>query len=156
MKIQNHPLKTWGTIPMAKLPTNSKGQSLVEFALVFPFYAIITMATFQLIGIVYQHNALYQATRAGLRAAVIQEANPGSVPTLVVPEVKKILALYFQKPDDSTTTLIDKAGATQDSLTINVKIPIRLLGVGAKINIDKLSVTASTYRNHSGPPGGAS
>jgi len=59
-------------------PTKQKGQSLVEFALVFPLLALLVFALLDLGRAVYVYNTLANAARQGARvAAVNQNASSG-------------------------------------------------------------------------------
>ena len=51
----------------------SSGQSLVEFALVFPIFILILLAVFDLGRAVFIHNSLTNAAREGARLAIVNQ-----------------------------------------------------------------------------------
>jgi Flp pilus assembly protein TadG len=54
--------------------TRSRGQSLTEFALVLPVFLLILMAIIDFAGAVYAYNTLANASRAGVRLAIVDQS----------------------------------------------------------------------------------
>lgn len=60
-------------------PRNSRGQSLVEFALVLPIFLLLLFGLVDGGRLVYQHSVLSQAAREGARLASVEASWIGSV-----------------------------------------------------------------------------
>jgi Flp pilus assembly protein TadG len=55
--------------------TNSRGQGLVEFALVLPLLVLLFMGVFDFARGIYAYNAISDAARAGTRTAIVNQNN---------------------------------------------------------------------------------
>lgn len=66
----------------------SRGQSLVEFALVIPMFLLILFAILDFGFLLYSRITLINAVREGARAAVTQIDNPQGIPPIVKSQVQ--------------------------------------------------------------------
>lgn len=60
---------------MKKKPSAKTGQTLVEFALIFPVFILLVMFIFDIGRGVYYYSVLYNAVREGARFAVVGDPN---------------------------------------------------------------------------------
>lgn len=51
----------------------SRGQALVEFALIIPLFVLVTIGIFEGARAIYTYNALSNAVREGLREAIVNQ-----------------------------------------------------------------------------------
>ncbi len=61
-----------------------RGQTMVEFALVFPVFLLLLFGVLDFGRVVYAYNTISNAAREGARAAVILDNTPDQVKTTVV------------------------------------------------------------------------
>jgi Flp pilus assembly protein TadG len=69
--------------------SHSRGQGMVEFALVFPIFLAITLGTIELGWLLYHNHTLSNATREGARYAMVNGSMSGSPATAV--EVQNVV-----------------------------------------------------------------
>jgi Flp pilus assembly protein TadG len=69
-------------------PQRSRGQSLVEFALVVPLFLGLLFAILDFGFLLYSRITLGNATREGAHAAVTQVDNPQGIPTIVASAIQ--------------------------------------------------------------------
>jgi Flp pilus assembly protein TadG len=91
----------------------TRGQSLVEFALVIPLFILLLVAVFDLGRAVFAYNTLTNAAREGARMAIVNQDTP-----TIVAEAKASTAIvelndpsvevgFFQMANDGTPDLSD-------------------------------------------------
>jgi hypothetical protein len=63
--------------PTRRLPKrgHSRGQGLVEFALVFPILILLLIAVFDMGRLVFAYNDITNAARSGARVAIVDQTN---------------------------------------------------------------------------------
>lgn len=100
---------------MTLTTTNSKGQMLIELALLLPFLTIFVFGVFDFSRWMYLKNTMNNAARAGARAAAVMTAPP---PTAVL-----------AKPVSAASNDLERAvvnnlfnGVPPDSVTYDVEI----------------------------------
>ena len=60
-------------MPGRRAPTGDRGQSLVEFAIVFPIALALMLAVFDVGRAVFLYNGLTNAAREGVRLAIVNQ-----------------------------------------------------------------------------------
>jgi Flp pilus assembly protein TadG len=69
-----------GEQPMIRTPRRStRGQGLVEFALVIPLFLLVLIAIFDLGRAVFAYNTLTNAAREGARIAIVNQYEPSII-----------------------------------------------------------------------------
>lgn len=101
---------------VASRPGSARGQSLVEFALVFPIALLVILAIFDMGRAVFIYNGLTNAAREGARLAIVNQTESAiadRVATMSIgAEVTNLgdadfLAFKVEDLDDGTTTATD-------------------------------------------------
>jgi len=134
----------------------TKGQALVEFALVFPLLAIILFGIIDLGRGIYMYNGVSQAAREIARSASVHPGSPlGSSPetTAVIDVQRKLvpgiragsLGITFHCEGlDGTTVPGDGAGGCAAPDVVRVVVtaqysPVALLGFGGPLTLSSSS-----------------
>lgn len=91
-----------------KIVRGTRGQSLVEFALILPIFLVVMFMITEFGRALFQYNVLVTATRAGARAGVI--AGSGAA--------------------------VARATQMADSVLINANIPLNSVNVQAVVDLD--------------------
>jgi Flp pilus assembly protein TadG len=92
----------------------SRGQSLVEFALVIPIFLLILVALFDLGRAVFSYNTLTNAVREGARMAIVNQDVPSIVAraksqtAIVELDDPSVKVNFYQTAADGTPDLSDK------------------------------------------------
>ena len=63
---------------------SSRGQNLVEFALILPVFLLLVLFIFDISRAVYFYSVMYNAVREGARVAAVGETNVVVIKTVVV------------------------------------------------------------------------
>lgn len=98
--------------PIRRLGSRQRGTALMEFALVFPFLLVLTLAVMDLSRAFFVKNLLYQASREGARRAVVQASwdttGVGArVSQVVAPAKIPIKRLTVSSYDRMTTVTVE-------------------------------------------------
>jgi Flp pilus assembly protein TadG len=67
------------SIQQLRRPHRSRGQGLVEFALVLPLFVLLLVAIFDLGRAVFAYNTLTNAAREGARIAIVNQYKPSII-----------------------------------------------------------------------------
>lgn len=67
----------------ARRTSSGRGQSLVEFALVFPIVIVVLLAIFDLGRLVFAYNDITNAARQGARTAIIDQGGSAAVDRVI-------------------------------------------------------------------------
>ena len=108
-----------------RLGRGSRGQSLVEFAIVLPIITLVVLGLFDLGRAVFTYNTLAQAARQGNRAAIVDQ-NSDRVKAVAVAAAPTIgltssnLSVCFKTEDSSQTNC--------SSSTDNCSSSVRVIG----------------------------
>lgn len=57
---------------------STRGQALVEFALIFPVFVLLIFGIFDFARAIYDYNTLASAARDGVRVAIVNQNGPGT------------------------------------------------------------------------------
>lgn len=98
--------------PRRKRRARSRGQGLVEFALVFPIFLLVLVALFDLGRAVFAYNTLTNAAREGARLAIVnQDTNlikaRAKGQTAIVELNDPSLFIDFKQPTPNTDPLLN-------------------------------------------------
>jgi Flp pilus assembly protein TadG len=120
----------------------SKGQSLVEFALVFPIFFFLVTGLFDLGRVVFAYSTLNTAVREGARFAIVQPKN-----TAISVIESKVRSYFYDVKDfqDHSVVTVNYVGDA-DNPKVNVHVtyifnPItpglkQVLGAGHSLSVD--------------------
>ena len=95
----------------------SRGQGLVEFALVFPIFLLVLIALFDLGRAVFAYNTLTNAAREGARMAIVNQET-----ALIIARAKSQTAIV-ELNDPSVSVSFRQAAPNTDPLTNAVCSP---------------------------------
>jgi len=95
----------------------SRGQALVEFALVIPIFLLVLVGIFEGGRAVYIYNALSNGVREGLREAIVHQDDAA-----ITAEIDRILGAIA---DDSVITIDKSDCGTPVKLPCSYRIEIR-------------------------------
>lgn len=97
----------------------SRGQGLVEFALVFPVLILILLAIFDLGRAVFAFNALGNAAREGTRVAIVNQD---------VASIKQRVLTFSPtiNPNDPPTTIAISSAACPTEFTLGCDITVQV------------------------------
>jgi Flp pilus assembly protein TadG len=108
----------------------SRGQAVVETAIVLPVLLLLILSIYQL-GIVYDKwQNLDSAAREGARAAVV--APPAQAQSTAVTAAKAAVAGQMNPPPSISFTTTSLAGSAADKVTACTPYSINILGVVVK------------------------
>ncbi|MBN1919646.1 MAG: pilus assembly protein [Anaerolineae bacterium] len=112
----------------------SKGQGLVEFALILPLLLLILLGIFEFGRVLFIYSSLFNAAREGARYGVTSPRNYGGISTraeefisLVPPEDVDIWVWYDNGPGTSTTTNPDQVAAGISRVNVQVQYDIEAM-----------------------------
>jgi Flp pilus assembly protein TadG len=108
-----------------------RGQTLVEFALVFPIFLVVLLATFDIGRGVFAYNSVTNAAREGARLAIVNQDK-----TLVLARIRSQSSVAESNNGDGTDITIEYRRANTDGTPSNTNcvaagenIPIGCLAV---------------------------
>ena len=110
--------------PVAALRGDTRGQALVEFALILPLFLLLVMAVWQF-GRAWQvYQTLTDAAREGARTAVV--ANPNITVDSVAAKINRNLQLAALDTASAIKTITGMHGGTGTQATIAISYPYQL------------------------------
>lgn len=125
-----------------KRPPSPRGQSLVEFALIFPIFFFLLTGLFDMGRVIFAYSTFNNAVREGTRYAIVQ---PSTTPDA---DIEAVVQTYFynvQDLTDNSVITISRVG-DEDNPKINIHIayvftPItpglaQILGEGNTLSIE--------------------
>lgn len=123
--------------------TRSRGQGLVEFALIFPVLVLVLFGIFDFGRAIYAYNTLANASRAGVRVAIVNQNVPnlgcGGGSGVTPPDTTKVSA-----QDCAQQAAISLAGATA---TVTYK-DITDTNPCAPVQVGCLAIVKTAYAFH--------
>lgn len=105
----------------------SRGQALVEFALIIPLFLLIMVALFDLGRAVFAYNTLTNAAREGARLAIVNQdlasivARAKSQTAMVELDDPSVNVGYWRMKDDGTPDLADPCNLVANACLAIVK-----------------------------------
>jgi Flp pilus assembly protein TadG len=126
---------------------NSRGQTLVEFAIVMPIIAMVVLGLVDLGRAVYSYNTLAQSARQGARTAIVNQ-NVTNVTNQAISSAAS-LGLTAANIDvcfkESDTTLQDCSSATADDCPQSVRVIGCLALVRTHFNYQPMTPIVSLF-----------
>lgn len=134
-------MKAVGSIqPRKRRRQGSRGQSLVEFALVIPIFLAIFFGILDFGFLLYSRITLINATREGAHAAVTQIDNPQGIPVIVSSAIQANATALVWSDVSITTTCV---ALPANHVSCNFGSAPNALMSGDQVNV------ATTYVYHS-------
>jgi Flp pilus assembly protein TadG len=86
---------------------SGRGQSLVEFALVFPIFILVLAGIIDFGFMLYSRMTVINAAREGARVAVVSIDNPTAIPSLVNSRILAVSSGLTSVPTGTSTCVAD-------------------------------------------------
>ena len=115
----------FGDIPLKSQRRRTRGQGLVEFALVLPVLILIFMGIVDFGRAIYAFNSVSNAAREGARVGIVDQRMTGGAYTAAIEAAHQATALGLD-PTNAAQVQVTFPDPTGNCPTISVGCPIRV------------------------------